>query len=275
MTAQPARPDQPDRPVLPHPPLDERRVDAYLARIGAARPAAPDLAGLRALQQAHLARVPFENLSVRLGEPIVLEPDALVAKLLDRHRGGFCYELNGAFAALLGALGYRVELLAARVFGDNGPGPLFGHLALRVLLAEPWLVDVGFGRFSGLPLRLADRGEQHDPAGVFTVRDHGPDLDVLEHGAPQYRLDQRSYQLPDFVPTCWWQATSPDSHFTRSTTCSRATAEGRITLSGDRLIRTAGGERHEERLTDPDERLAAYREHFGITLEPAALERLG
>ncbi|GAB2695204.1 arylamine N-acetyltransferase family protein [Kitasatospora kifunensis] len=257
--------------------LDEQRVAAYLARIGAQRPELPDLAGLRALQRAHLATVPFENLSVRLGEPIVLEPAALVAKLVDRRRGGFCYELNGAFAALLTALGYQVDLLAARVFAEERPGPpgpLFDHLALRVRLDEPWLVDVGFGRFSTLPLRLDERGEQHDPAGTFTIREHGPDLDVLESGTPQYRLDQRAYQLADFVPTCWWQATAPASPFTRSTVCSMATADGRKTLSGDKLIRTVDGERQEQPLPEPADRLAAYRDHFGIALDATDLERL-
>ncbi|WP_246192949.1 arylamine N-acetyltransferase family protein [Kitasatospora atroaurantiaca] len=246
--------------------MDDSHVDAYLVRIGAKRPDRPDLVGLQALQWAHLTTVPFENLSIRLGEPVVLEQQALLEKIVTRRRGGFCYELNGAFAALLTALGYEVTLLSARVFGKDAPGPPFDHLALRVDLDEPWLVDVGFGRFSRRPLRLGARDEQSDAGGVFTLVEHGPDLDVLMNGEPQYRLDLRPYELADFVPTCWWQTTSPDSHFTRSTTCSLPTPDGRITLSGNRLIRTAGGERHEE-LLDESEALAAYRTYFGITLD--------
>ncbi|GAA4879738.1 arylamine N-acetyltransferase family protein [Kitasatospora terrestris] len=249
-------------------PLGPDRVDAYLRRIGAARPARADADALARLQHAHLTSVPFENLAIHLGEPIDLDRDALLGKLLDRRRGGFCYELNGAFAELLRALGYRVSLLGARVFGDGRLGPPFDHLALRVDLDEPWLVDVGFGRFSTRPLRLDERGVQHDPAGGFTVTGHGPDLDVALGGEPQYRLDQRPYELADFAPTCWWQATSPASHFTRSTTCSLLTPDGgRTTLSGLRLIRTApDGAREVHRLTGP-EALAAYRDHFGITLD--------
>ncbi|PBC76248.1 N-hydroxyarylamine O-acetyltransferase [Streptomyces sp. TLI_235] len=248
--------------------MDGRQVAAYLDRIGLPRPGRPDAAALRALQLAHLSAVPFETLSVARGEPIVLTEQALWEKLVERRRGGFCYELNGAFAALLGALGYRVELLAARVFGKDGRvGPPFDHMALRVELDGPWLVDVGFGRFSHHPLRLDERGPQADPAGRFTLAEHGPGLDVLMDGDPQYRLDLRPYALADFGPTCWWQATSPDSHFTRSTTCSRLTAEGRITLAGTRLIRTgADGSRSERELT-AEQALAAYREHFGIGLD--------
>ncbi|MFD8708691.1 arylamine N-acetyltransferase [Kitasatospora sp. NPDC059648] len=243
---------------------------AYLERIGVRAPGAPSADGLARLQRAHLLAVPFENLSIHLGEPVVLEPAALVAKLVDRRRGGFCYELNGAFAELLRSLGYRVSLLAARTFLGGQPGPPMDHLALRVDLDEPWLVDVGFGRFGELPLRLDERGEQADPQGVFTVRPYGGhgELDVLMDGEPQYRLDLRPYRLADFAPTCWWQTTSPQSHFTRSTTCSLLAPDGgRTTLSGTRLIRTApDGGRTEEQLTDAAA-LSAYRERFGIVLD--------
>jgi N-hydroxyarylamine O-acetyltransferase len=244
-------------------------VDAYLSRIGAVRPAFPDATALRELQLRHLRTVPFENLSIHLGEPIVLDEAALVAKVVQRRRGGFCYELNGAFAALLTALGYRVTILAARVLLDpERIGPLFDHLALRVELAEPWLVDVGFGSFCRYPLRLDERGDQQDPDGTFRVveREYG-DLEVLRDGQPQYRVEARPRVLADFGPTCWWQRTSPESHFTQSLTCSRLTGDGRITLSGDRLIRTVDGNRKEETLGSDADVLAAYQTHFGITLD--------
>lgn len=252
--------------------MDRSQVESYLARIGAPRPDRPDLEALGRLQRAHLMTVPFENLSIHLGEPVLLDEPSLLAKLVDRRRGGFCYELNGAFASLLTALGYRVELLSARVFAGPTPGPPFDHLALRVDLDEPWLVDVGFGRFSRQPLRLDARGPQSDPGGEFTLVEHGSDLDVLLDGEPQYRLDRRPYALSDFGPTCWWQATSPDSHFTRSPTCSLLTESGRITLSGTRLIRTTE-EGREELVLGEDEALTAYRTHFGIALERLPADR--
>ncbi|GAA3440993.1 arylamine N-acetyltransferase family protein [Planomonospora venezuelensis] len=224
---------------------------------------------LHALQLAHLRAVPFENLSIHLGEQISLEPGALFDKIVSRRRGGFCYELNGLFAELLTSLGYRVTLLAARVFQDGTPGPLFDHLALRVDLDEPWLVDVGFGDFADQPLRLDERAEQKEDGGVFQVvpapGGHG-DLDIVRGGEQSYRLTARPYELADFVPTCWWQATSPQSHFTRSPVCSIRTPEGRTTIRGGRLIRTAHGERTERVLGEAELR-SAYREHFGVALD--------
>ncbi|MFC6085785.1 arylamine N-acetyltransferase family protein [Sphaerisporangium aureirubrum] len=250
--------------------MEPTQVDAYLARIGAARPASPDEGALRALQLAHLTAVPFENLSIHLGEPIVLKEEALFDKIVSRGRGGFCYELNGTFGALLRALGYRVSLLSARVFDGEEPGPPFDHLVLRVDVEEPWLVDVGYGRFSDHPLRLDHDGDQHDPGGVFSMirRDEYGDIDVVQDDSLEYRVDPRPYGLRDFVPTCWWHQTSPKSHFTRSLTCSRRTGDGRITLSGRTLIETsAGGERRESELGSDDDVLAAYQAHFGITLD--------
>ncbi|WP_416875117.1 arylamine N-acetyltransferase family protein [Kitasatospora sp. SC0581] len=250
--------------------LTAAQRDAYLDRIGLPDPGAPSPRALARLQLAHLRTVPFENLDIHLGESIVLDPAALLAKVVTRRRGGFCYELNGAFAQLLTSLGYRVGLLAARVFDGERLGPPFDHLALRVDLDEPWLADVGFGRFSHHPLRLDERGEQADAEGAFTLTPTGTDgdLDVLRDGTPQYRLGPRPYELADFAPTCRWQTTSPDSHFTRSTTCTLLTADGgRATLSGNRLITTTpAGERTERPLTE-DEALAAYRTRFGITLD--------
>ncbi|MFI6982669.1 arylamine N-acetyltransferase [Embleya sp. NPDC050154] len=254
--------------------MDRDRADAYLALLDAARPARPDAAALADLQWRHLLAVPFENLDIHLGRPVELTEEAILAKFLDRRRGGFCYELGGGFAALLRALGYRVTLLAARTYGDEGRvGIPFDHLALRVDLDEPWLVDVGFGRFTHHPLRLDVRTDQGDPGGVFRILDHENgehgDLDVLHDGVLQYRLEARPRELRDFVTGCWWHQTAPTSHFTRAPLCSRPTSDGRITISDRTVVRTTGSERHKEPLADDAALLAAYRDLFGITLDHA------
>jgi len=243
-------------------------VDAYLGRIGLARPLSPDVSALCLLQERHLAAVPFENLSVHLGEPIDLAEDALFDKIVNRRRGGFCYELNGLFAALLRELGFDARLHAAQVFAPDGTlGPPLDHAAIVVELEESWLADVGFGRFARHPLRLSAVDPQADPDGEFLVLDaeYG-DLDVLMDGKPQYRLERRARPLPEFVPMAWWQSTSPASHFTQSLTCSRPTSQGRVTLSGDRLIETVDGVRHELHLAGPEAIRTAFRVYFGMAL---------
>jgi N-hydroxyarylamine O-acetyltransferase len=212
--------------------------------------------------------VPFENLDIHLGTPIVLDEAALVGKIVDRRRGGFCYELNGLFAALLEHLGFTVTTLAARVFSAEGLGPVFDHMALRVDLEEPWLADVGFGRWSHLPLRLDSREDQADAGGTFLVADapYG-DLDLHMDGQPAYRLELRPRALADFEATSWWQQTSPRSHFRQGPVCSVLTERGRVTLSDRLLVETVDGARHERTLDSAEEVLRTYRDRFGIELD--------
>ena len=248
--------------------MNTSRADAYLQRIAATWPKHPNHAALRDLHLRHLHSVPFENLSIHLGEPIVLEEKALFDKIVSARRGGFCYELNGIFAALLTALGFHVTLLAARVADDSGFGPPYDHLALRVETTEPWLADVGFGSHSHHPLRLDLRGDQTDPGGVFRVVETPEgDLDIYKNDTLQYRLDQRPRELADFEATCCWHQTSPKSHFTRSPVCSLLTESGRITLSDRTLITTSTDFRDERLLPDDATLLDAYRTHFSIALE--------
>lgn len=247
-------------------------VTAYLDRIGMESPGAPSAELLRELQVRHLSTVPFENLSIHLGEPIRLDEAALLDKIVRRRRGGFCYELNGAFAALLRALGFEVSLLAVSVYDGDTLGPPLDHLALRVDVdGASWLVDVGFGRHAHHPLRLDTDEPQPDPDGGYVVRPvvH-PDataVDVLREGVPRYRAELLPRRLTDFVPLCWWQQTSPESHFTQGFTCSMLTAGGgRVTISGNRLITSDGDDRAERELADDAEILRAYRTHFDVRL---------
>jgi N-hydroxyarylamine O-acetyltransferase len=250
--------------------VDAETGTAYLRRMEATAEVGADAAGLAALHHAHLLTVPFENLSIHLAEPISLAEDDLVDKIVRRRRGGFCYELNGLFALLLESMGMRVTRMAARVHGEKGLGPPFDHLALAVRPPDgsgPWLADVGFGSHSVFPLLLDSRSGQDDPAATFLLADTGDgDVDVLKDGQPQYRLERRGRALADFAPTCWWQQTSPQSHFTQGTICSRLTADGRVSIAGRTLIRTSGRTRTERALDTDDELLAAYQDEFGVVL---------
>ncbi|AZQ34696.1 arylamine N-acetyltransferase [Streptomyces cyaneochromogenes] len=267
--------------------MDSVEVDAYLRRLGVEHPAWPTVDVLRELHLRHLQTVPFENLSIHLGEEIVLEEKRLLDKVVGAGRGGFCYELNGAFGALLTALGFDVTLLAARVHGKEGRlGIPYDHMALKVRTVDggAWLADVGFGAHSHYPLAFEARGEQVDPAGVFRIVEAGPDeagvrggydvaeaadLEVGMAGRPEYRLEQRPRVLGDFVAGAWWHSTSPGSHFTQSLVCSRVTEDGgRITLSGRTFKSTAAdGSREERELGTDEEVLGVYRERFGIELD--------
>ena len=250
-------------------------VDAYLDRINYNGSRAVNAETLRALQVAHLLSVPFENLSIHAGEPIVLDEDALFTKIVEQRRGGFCYECNGVFAGLLRALGFDVAMLAAGVATrDGGFGPIFDHMTLMVTLDERWLVDVGFGDSFLEPLLLDTRADQVQGTRTFRLNDVADHVVLMrrddgEDWQPQYRFTLQPYTFPDYEEMCRFHQTSPDSHFTKGLICSRATEDGRITLSDMRFITTSGPQRlrDEQTLSTRDEYDRLLRDQFGVVMK--------
>jgi N-hydroxyarylamine O-acetyltransferase len=247
-------------------------IPAYLARILYAGPTQANAETLRALHRAHLVAVPFENLDIHLGLKITIDEAAILNKVVVLRRGGFCYELNGAFAALLRALGFQVTLLSARVARANGDeGPEFDNLTLRVDLNEPWLADVGFGESFLEPLLLEAGKDQRDPTGRYRLLAQGERLRMekfVSDGSwrPQYSFSLQPRQLEEFAGMCRYHQTSPESSFTQKRICSRATPDGRITLSEMKLITTSEGAREERSLSSEKEWNSTLREKFGIRL---------
>ena len=249
-------------------------TQAYLERIRYGGNPDPSADTLAALQAAHLLTVPFENLDIGLGVPIVLEPASLFDKIVRRRRGGFCYELNGLFHHLLLALGFRSTMVSARVFdaARGAYGAEFDHLALLVDVAGGrYLSDVGFGAFSVKPLPVRTGSPIADTGGVFRFdeawggrlvvlrrRDDGGEFD------PQYDFTTEPRSLQDFAGMCLYHQTSPESHFTRNRICSLATGEGRITLSPGRIIETSAAGRTEIPVAGPEAWRAALADRFGI-----------
>ncbi|MEK6322032.1 MAG: arylamine N-acetyltransferase [Acidobacteriota bacterium] len=251
-------------------------VSEYLCRINYRGPLGVSAETLRELHKQHLLAVPFENLDIHLGRAIVLDEERVIHKIVEDRRGGFCYELNGAFCALLRALGFEVLMLSAGVARQEGGfDPPFDHMALLVQLEERWFADVGFGDSFREPLLLDARVEQVQDNDAYRLVEEGEHL-ILERREKdlwksQYRFTLDPYQYSDFAAMCHYHQTSPESPFTKRRTCTLAKPEGRITVTGTRLISTDRGERQERELGSHEEWMATLREHFGIVLEGTAL----
>jgi N-hydroxyarylamine O-acetyltransferase len=245
-------------------------VDSYLARIAYSGSLTPDVETLRNICRAHLFTVPFENLDIGWGREIRVDQEAFVRKIVEHRRGGFCYELNGALAALLQALGFAVTLLSARVpCADGSESPEFDHLTLRVDLNEPWLADVGFGDCFVDPLRLRIGLEQEQSGRWFRIIDAGESLRLQSRDTePNWKIEYLFSLIPrrldDFAEMCRYHQTSPQSPFTTKRVCSRATPVGRITLSDMKLITTRNGNREERLLKSDEDWRTALADHFGM-----------
>src|ERR1041385_1626356 len=139
-----------------------------------------DAETLRQLHIAHLRSVPFENLSIHAHQAISPNDESLFEKIVTRRRGGFCYELNGLFAALLRAIGFEVAMLSAEVANNDGTfSAPFDHMTLMVTLAERWLADVGFGDSFIEPLRIDERGSQIQGDRAYRIQP-GEDYLVMQ-----------------------------------------------------------------------------------------------
>ncbi len=247
-------------------------IQKYLDRIHYHGSLERTLGTLQALHESHLLAVPFENLDIHCGREIHLDEAALFTKIIENRRGGFCYELNGLFGALLTALGYEVSFLSAEVARKAGGfSPAFDHLALLVHLGENWLVDVGFGDSFLRPVQITsafvlvegERAYRCERSGDYWVLQYKAYEDAWE---ASYRFTLQPYKLADFIERCHFHQSSPESHFTKKRICTLAMPSGRVTLSEQKLIVTTGKERQEQFLKNQDEYLAALAEQFGILL---------
>ena len=248
-------------------------TNAYLKRIDYHGSLVPSAETLCELQLAHLLAVPFENLSIHAKQPIVLEDEALFAKIVESRRGGFCYECNGLFAALLRALGFEVTMLSAEVADADGVfGPAFDHMTLMVSLEKRWLVDAGFGDSFLEPLLLDEPGEQLQGNRAYQIVTEGSLFTLMQRiddgeWKAQYRFTLEPHKYDDYAEMCRYHQTSPQSHFTTARICSLATKDGRITLSDMRFITTStNNEKHERNVTNEAEYATILRERFGIVM---------
>jgi N-hydroxyarylamine O-acetyltransferase len=231
-------------------------VERYLRRLAIQELPQTDLSSLARLQYQHMLEVPFENLDVLLGRPIILEENRLYEKIVFDRRGGFCYELNGLFAGLLRRLGFGVTQLSASVYRPthNDFGPEYDHMALLVSLDgsgddqnENYLVDVGFGDSFLAPIPFST-GTGKDPSGEYLLRRLGISADLfvlerrgVENWTPQYRFSLESRELGAFEERCRFHQTSPASSFTQNALTTRVTPQGRVSLTRENLTISVRG----------------------------------
>ena len=263
--------------------------DRYLARIGLGRSDVdrPTLDAAERLQRAHVTTVPFETLSVTGdpfdaaddGEGVLLDHSHLYEKIVERERGGFCFELNGLFHRLLAALGFDVDRVAARMLGSDGTGrpPANHHVNVVELDGRRYAVDVGMGvPTMRRPLPL-DGEERTDGIGVdwrVVESDRPDETSLTQYRAPgdddwqdRYLFSDVPRELTYFEATCDYLQRAPESPFTGEPVVSMATDDGHVKLGVDSLTRIVGGEESEESVTE-DEWYDVLEREFGLCYRP-------
>ena len=257
-------------------------VPGYLERLGLADLGPPSVESFFRVHRAHVERVPYENLEIQLGRPTTVDPVEAAERIVGRRRGGYCYHLNGAFSALLGALGYRVTRHVGGVQRtDRDPARATGgHMALTVagLPDETcpdgvWMADVGLGATLHEPVPLV---QGTYPQGPFEYR-----LRLSDAMSDGWRLDNdpttgsfagmdfraEPAEIAEFAAMHEHLSTAPESPFVRVAVVQRRDSEGADVLRGLVLTRQGPDPAVQTTLESRAEWYEALADMFGLPLE--------
>ncbi|MFL6077886.1 MAG: arylamine N-acetyltransferase family protein [Mycobacteriales bacterium] len=266
--------------------VDHLDLAAYLRRVGWEGGTEPTVETLVGLHRAHLAAIPFENVDVLIGRGVAVDLDSVQAKLVERRRGGYCYEHGTLFAAVLERLGYPVERTLARI-GGHQPRPMpRTHMNLRVTAGDRvWLADTGFG--SGLlePLAFDVAGPRAQGPWTFELvrtAAAGPtgtdawELRELVGGewATHYGLDRVRQHPADVMLSNHFTSTFPRSPFVNRLVVARKDADALHRLTDRVYAVTRPGRPAEERAVDDAELADLLTGLFRVPLDRDELAQL-
>jgi N-hydroxyarylamine O-acetyltransferase len=255
--------------------LNELEVRLYLTRIGVEQSfklcELPSIERLNDLHRCHLTRIPFENLSIALGEPMKFADKHAFEKIVADSRGGFCYELNYAFYQLLCSLRFDVSLINARVYNRERDcyGQPFDHLALLVnIVGKKYLVDVGFGDSFSMPVSLNGRTSKEGDCEYQVTRENKTyflhQRKTKGKWFPLYQFTIEPQLIEAFESMFHYHQNNEASSFTQKSVCTRLTEHGRVTFANGKLTRHEFGEKHEIYISKAEQLRRLFSKEFGL-----------
>lgn len=259
----------------------DEKLDTYLRRIGYEGPRTASLEVLKELHLLHPKTFPFENLNPYLGIPVELDLESLRQKMIDKGRGGYCFEQNLLFKSVIEALGFKVKGLAARVLWNQPEGRVTprGHMLLLIELdGKNYVADVGFGGLTlTTPLLLEPDLVQETPHEPYRLLRLDEDAYVMEVRVKDewksiYRFDLQEQFLPDYEVTNWYLSHHPESHFVTGLIAARAEVNPRrrfVLRNNQFSIHYLDGETEKHMLETTAELRETLEQHFHITLPEA------
>lgn len=250
---------------------DNFELQNYLNRIGFYGDAQADIATVTNMMRCQLFSVPFENLDVQAGKVVSLVPEEIVDKILNRNRGGYCYEVNGLFAMALQALGIPYQFVAARPMFYPVKRPKT-HMAIVLKLdGEEWLCDLGFGSYGiRAPMRLnildVNVKQDSDTFMLSKTTEHEYLLKALVEGewANQFAFDLSPQEWIDFTPANYLNSTHPDAIFVKKLLVVLHNPAGR-TIYFDNILKTIKNGKVEKLSIAPENRDAILADKFKLT----------
>ncbi|MHA3736860.1 arylamine N-acetyltransferase family protein [Pseudomonas sp. Eth.TT006] len=247
----------------------------YLQRLGFETPPAPTLETLRQLQWRHTGVFPFENLSTITGAPVLIDLPSVEQKVLHGSRGGYCYELNNLFLALLLELGFDARGISGRVVLGQPEGTWTARthrLSLVIIDGQRYITDVGFGGMvPTAPLLLDTEAEQPTPHEPYRIEKQADGYMLRAQVAGEWRsmylFDLQRQEDIDYTLGNWYVSTHPESPFANRLMIARTGDGWRRTLNnGSFAIHYMGADSERRELTEVDELIAVLEQEFDLRL---------
>ena len=232
--------------------MEEFKMQAvkYLERVGLSHKGCDgSLDFLKKLQEAHIYSVPYENVDIVNGVHVSLEIEDIYEKIVERKRGGYCFELNALFAWLLSKIGYSVESYFARFWRGESKTPLRRHRVLGVTIGEEkYIVDVGIGSPAPRFPLLLKAGLVQEGFGESYRFEYEKELGWVlyeqTHGEwKRYFSFTEEWQFDiDFIQPSFYCEKHPDSIFNKGLIVAVKTPDGRKSIDKNCFKRFVGRE---------------------------------
>jgi N-hydroxyarylamine O-acetyltransferase len=242
----------------------------YLQRIDYQGPLEPTHEVLKNLHRAHATHVPFENLDIMLGRPILLDLPSLETKLVRDRRGGYCFEQNTLFAAILGQLGFNVTTLSARVRLNRARVTPRTHMLLLVKVeGSSYVVDVGFGAAGIIePLGLETDRTVEQYGWIYRLMKESESwiLQSCQLGSwqDQYEFTLEQHYPSDYEVANHYTSTYPASIFRQMPIAQVQSLSGRRTLRNLTLTEEKDASSSSTRTIGKSELLDVLADSFGL-----------
>ena len=224
-----------------------------------------DTERLYRLHRAYITHIPFENLDVYNDLDISLKTEDLFDKMVTRHRGGYCFEMNGFFCAILREMGFPAYGVLTRLSRMN----------LTEADGVRYICDVGFGGDCFVdPLRLEYDVPQLTHGTVYRVV---PGVQPEVEYTVQIKRGEEFQNLMGFIDRpaldedfqiCnYYVNHSPWSGFRKMLMLNRFTETGRYSMM-NLFLTHQDGEKTERREVSWEELPGVLKEHFGLDAMP-------
>ena len=239
-----------------------------------------DFEFLRKVVERHVANFAFSSVACRLGENMPLDYESLFSRIVDKRRGGYCFEHNGLLYEVLEELGFSPELYLARVVYNQDIHPGLTHrISVIEYEGQRYVMDVGFGSLGPRVPVLLSASESCDNGKVFRVAEIGPGeyhMQVIKDGDffSLYRFELARYGQADCELGHFYSHRHPDAAFVNHLVVSRILAGEIRSLRNLEYWVVTDSENKKSQIGDPEQLKQVLVSELGVQVSDAECRRL-